>query len=65
MKAKFKITNPDNAECTLTITMPLEKWKRLREQLDSNYPSWKLSNLIAQLVSKVQEECESEGEFEE
>ena len=65
MKAKIKITNPDKVECTLKITLPLEEWKRLKDQLESGYPAWKLGNLIARLVSKVQEEFESEGEFEE
>lgn len=65
MKANFKITNPEKTECTLKITMPLEEWKRLRDQLDNGYPGWKLSSLISKITIKAQEEFEMDGKFEE
>jgi len=64
MKAKFKITNPDKAECTLQITMTLGAWKILKDQLDSKNPSWELQKVIIELVDKAREEFESDGEFE-
>ena len=64
MKAKFRITNPDVAECTLIMTMPLAAWKKLREQLTDKYPSWHLRSTITQLVSKAEYEFEAEEEFE-
>ena len=64
MKAKFKITNPDVAECTLSVTMVLDSWKKLRDQLDSKYPSWELRKAINHLVTKAEEEFETDGEFE-
>ena len=32
MKASFQIENPDNAECTMQITMTLKDWQCLNEQ---------------------------------
>ena len=65
MKAKFKITNPDEAECTLTITMTLGAWKRLKEHLGSKSLGWELGIAITQLVSKAEFEFETDGEFQE
>ena len=64
MKAKFKITNPDVAECTMTITMTLDSWRRLKEQLDSKSPSWELQKVITQLINKAEEKFEAEGYYE-
>ena len=64
MKGKFKITNPNSTECTLKITMPLEEWKMLKDQLERRYPAWNLGSLIAELISKAQEEFEAEGNFQ-
>ena len=59
MKAKFKITNPGEIECTMAITMPLAAWKRLKEQLTGAHPSWKLQGAINELVYKAEKEFES------
>ena len=54
MKAVLKIDNPDEVQATVTLTMRLKEWKELSAQLDSSYPSWKLSEIINGLVSKAE-----------
>jgi hypothetical protein len=53
MKTKFKIENPDSIPMTLTITMPAAKWKQLRAQLETTYPSWQLSRAISEMVDSA------------
>ena len=51
MKTQFRIENPDDVQMTLTVTMPARDWKVLRDQLQTTYPSWKLSDAISNMVS--------------
>jgi len=51
MKAAFKATDPDNTEFTMTITMTLAGWKRLRNQLGQEYPGFGIADKIANMVS--------------
>lgn len=53
MKAKFKIERPDDVPMTLTLTMTGGQWKKLREQLATTYPSWKLASTIDAMVSRA------------
>lgn len=55
MNASLKIAKPDETEITVTLTMPLSDWKRLRNQLEASpvftaYPSWKMIEVIRDLV---------------
>lgn len=51
MKTQFRIENPDELQMTLTVTMSLRDWKIQRDQLQTSYPSWKLSGAITDMVS--------------
>ena len=53
MKTQFRIENPDDIQMTLTVTMPLDAWKRLRSELPPTYPSWKLSSAIGNMVDSA------------
>ncbi|WP_186095645.1 hypothetical protein [Burkholderia gladioli] len=53
MKAKFKIERPDDVPMTLTLTMTGGQWKKLRDQLPREYPSWKLSSVITEMVNQA------------
>lgn len=48
----FKICDPDNVQMTLTVTMSMSEWKRLLQQLPSDYPSWKLGDAIRDFVAR-------------
>ena len=53
MKTQFRIENPDNVQMTLTVTMTAGEWKTLRDQLQTTYPSWKLSSAISNMVNSA------------
>ena len=56
----LKIENPDKIEFTLTRTMTLAAWKKLREQMseakDYHWPMSDLVDDIREMVSKAEKE---------
>jgi hypothetical protein len=50
IKASATVDQPENVPVTLTITMSLGEWKKLREQTGTQYPGWKLGELISEVV---------------
>jgi hypothetical protein len=57
---KFKVTEPRQVNFTLTMTAPLEEWKSLCVQLDTRYPSWRLSAAIRKLIEHAGSEFSGE-----
>lgn len=55
MKARFKIEKPHEVQCTLEITMVLSDWEELEKQLNTNYPSWELSQAISTILTQAKE----------
>lgn len=59
MKATMRVENPDDVEVTMTLTMPLGAWKKLRSQLDSSslavYPACDLWKAITELSAQTQQ----------
>lgn len=67
MKAEFKFNNTDNVEATLSITMTLGDWKRLKSQLSteySSYPSWKVIERINTMIIEAEQRFSSEHKSE-
>lgn len=63
MKASFKINNPDQMECTLSLTMTLGAFKLLRQQTSQiSYPGFKVSEAISELVQKAEVQLQSDEE---
>lgn len=54
MKFEMDIKNPDEVEVSLNITMKMKEWKHLKNQLQSSYPSWKLSSIIGQVIERIE-----------
>lgn len=52
MQATFRIENPDKLEATMRICMTFKEWKELKEQLKDEFPSWKLSDAISDLIDQ-------------
>lgn len=50
MKARFMIENPGEIECTMKITMTMTEWEELRDQLESKWPSSRLSSAITHVL---------------
>jgi len=60
----FSITNPDEILCTLKITMPLQDWRILHEQLahsSTKVPAWAIRKDICDLILKAQESFVAKG----
>lgn len=53
MKTAFRIEEPNEVSMTLTVTMTLSHWRELQSQLQSKYPSWKLSAAISEMVHEA------------
>lgn len=51
MKVRFMIENPQAIEATMKITMTVQEWEQLRDQLQQKYPSWKLSEAISSVIT--------------
>jgi hypothetical protein len=56
VKTRFRIEEPDAIEATMEITMRLSDWIDLRDQLASEYPSWRLTACINSLVAQAHKE---------
>lgn len=59
MKISGGLENVNKIEATLTITMPLGDWLELKQQLATQYPSWKLGNAIGELWYKAKKEYDA------
>ena len=53
MRARFKIEKPEEAEATMTITMPLKDWESLRDELNGKWPASELCSKINDLLSQA------------
>lgn len=50
-KARMIVERPDDIEMTLKMTMTIKEWERLRDQLDTSFPSWMLTSAINEMLS--------------
>lgn len=56
MKTTFQAENPDGIEFTLTITMTLGQFRKIKEDLKStSYPSDELSRAISSIIFDAQQ----------
>jgi len=53
MKARFMIENPQEIECTMKLTMSVKEREKLRDQLESKWPSSRLQQAITQVLSEA------------
>lgn len=54
MKTTMRVERPDEIEASITITMKVKDWRELQRQLAKDWPSWRLSSQITDLVLQVQ-----------
>lgn len=65
MTAKFFIDNPNDVNCTLTLTFALSEWKRLRDEINKQgVAAWSLHRTIDDLVRQAEQKlfCNSDKE---
>ena len=53
MEARMMLEKPEGIEATMKITMSIAEWTELRDQLTKFYPSWRLSNMITDLLTQT------------
>jgi len=58
MNSNFKITNPKGTNFTLTVTMSLEEWIKLQDQLNSttypgSHPACSIVRVIYDMVQQA------------
>lgn len=53
MEGRFNVENPNSVVFTLKITATAKEWEELRDQLAQKYPSWRLSEMITNLLAQA------------
>jgi hypothetical protein len=53
VKASFKIENPEDVDCTLTLTMKVRDWEDLCRCVSSEWPGWKVRGIVRDLVAEA------------
>jgi len=64
MKGVFKLTEPDGMDASLTITMKIGEWKKLKACITDSYPGWVVTGMIRDLVIKAEQAFNQEEETE-
>lgn len=62
MKASAHLDLPNVTPLTMTFTGTLEEWRRLREQLDTKWPSWQFANALGDIIRAFEARVDSEFE---
>ena len=70
IKHNAHISEPDSVEVTISITMKLSDWDRLRDQIEEKdssdrYPTQKVIYIIKSAIGKVKKEVFGTDELEE
>lgn len=55
MRTAFHLKQPEKIEATMTITMPLEDWKALRDELSARWPAAQFSDQIGYMVKQAEQ----------
>lgn len=64
MISRMHIDEPQNVNVTMSITMTVAAWKKLKDQLNRDYPGFRLGQAINDMVSAVETKFYAEPELE-
>jgi hypothetical protein len=53
MRGRFVLERPDDLEATIKITATVKEWVQLQEQLANSWPSFRLSEIIADVITQA------------
>jgi hypothetical protein len=56
MHTRIKLTVPQDAIASLTLTMTIKEFKEFRGQLVDKWPTWKVGEAIQEAISKAEKE---------
>ncbi len=65
MKASFRAEDPEDVVMSLELSMTLRDWRKLRDQLGTDYQSFQLARIIRELISKAQQGFTSTDEIDQ
>lgn len=65
MHATMTVKEPGEIEVTASITMRLKDWEKLRDQLASAYPAWRLSDVISKMMADATQTLYASSESKE
>ena len=51
MKARLMVECPGEIEMTAKLTMKMDQWEQLRDQLESKWPSSRLYSVITEMLT--------------
>lgn len=55
MSIRMRLTKPDEIAATMSITLTLKDWKKLRDQISTNeYPAWTLDRQIRDMILRLE-----------
>lgn len=57
MQASIRLTVPESAQATMTVTMTIKEWKEFRAQLVESWPSWKIASAISDVINEAEKSC--------
>ena len=55
MKSSFKLLNADKLECELKVTMTLEDWRLVKQELAKSHPSVVLARAIGDMIYQAEQ----------
>lgn len=59
IKSSMRVENPEDVEFTLSLTMSLQNWKRLRDHLaGEGWPMWEVGSRITGVVNLIEKRWE-------
>ena len=64
IKGRASLNDPNGIEMSVTITMTVAEWKKIRAQLRSEWPSWCLESVLGRLLDSLVDRVETAQEVE-
>jgi hypothetical protein len=53
---KYQLNNPGKMQATMQITMAVEEWEQIKEELGDSYPNFQFKSLISDLINSATKE---------
>jgi hypothetical protein len=63
IRTSARVTNPDDVEVTMTVTMTAGEWTRLACELSGDWPAWSFRQAVKEALEKFSEAHYSVGEY--
>lgn len=58
-----RVENPGEVRVAITMTMPIDRWNELVDQLEDDFPSWELRAHIRMVLGGITSAVTDEAKF--